>query len=277
MAIHDRSKMERNSILRVRLRMLIMLACFATIKATEADISCLRSIKESLEDPSHIFSSWDFNYMYEGFICTFAGVECWHDDNIVISIHLAGKKLRGSFPVGIKNCTNMATLDLSSNYISGPIPSDLGDGLDFIVDLNLSNNSLSGPIPRSIVNWRYINVLRLDNNNLTGQIPSDLTALDRIKVFNVTNNRLSGPVPIFSNGDFSAESYGNNLELCGGPLKACKDDNKHDDEGFFLSGYANNSGLCGGPLKSCKNEDDDDLFLSGFEVGFPLFTILNRG
>ncbi|KAI3763858.1 hypothetical protein L2E82_13856 [Cichorium intybus] len=134
--------METNGIHSSRLGMLIMVACVATSSTYESDTSCLTSIKESLEDPFGIFSSRDFNDKHEGFICGFAGVQCWQN--------------------------------LSSSDLSGLIPSDFGDGLGFIVDLNLSNNNLSGPISPSIVNWRYINFLRLDNNNLTGQLPPDL-------------------------------------------------------------------------------------------------------
>ncbi|KAI3750758.1 hypothetical protein L2E82_21553 [Cichorium intybus] len=223
-----------------------MLACFATCNATEYDISCLKSIKESLEDPSGTLSKWEFTGMSKFGFCEFPRVRCWGNKNKVHSIDLAGMRLRGPLPIGIINCTNMSYLDLSSNYLSGPIPSNIGDGLGYIIALDLSNNNLSGPIPPSIVKWKYINSLRLDNNRLTGQIPPDMTALERIKVFNVTNNRLSGPVPIFrSSYNFSAESY------------------------------ANNSRLCGGPLKACNDEDNDDIFISGFAVGFSLFTILS--
>ncbi|KAK9997695.1 hypothetical protein SO802_022381 [Lithocarpus litseifolius] len=45
--------------------------------------------------------------------------------------------------------------------------------------------------------------------------------LHRIKNFSVANNRLSGPVPMFYNIAFPAESYANNLGLCGAPLDPC--------------------------------------------------------
>ncbi|KAL4557522.1 hypothetical protein LXL04_035703 [Taraxacum kok-saghyz] len=243
--IRDRS-MERNALGSLLFSMVIMQAYFTTINASlESDIICLKSIKESLEDPLNIFSSWVFkNDTHEGFFCEFHGVGCWHYNSIA-TIQLAGTRLRGPFPVGIKNCNGMTYLDLSRNYLSGPIPADVGDGLRFMVNLDLSNNNLSGPIPQSIVNWKYINFLRLDHNHLTGQIPPDFGGLGRIKVFNVANNRLSGFVPVIPGSNLSAESYANNL------------------------------GLCGGPLKACKEDSHGDLFLSGFEVGFPLFTILN--
>ncbi|KAF5805884.1 putative transferase, protein kinase RLK-Pelle-LRR-Xa family [Helianthus annuus] len=152
--------------------------------------------------------------------------------------------LRGSFPMGLRSCTSMQHLDLSGNYLSGSIPSNLAKDLPYIVSLYLSNNNLSGPIPPSFANFNFINVLRLDNNHLTGEIPSEFSKLPRLHEFSIANNRLSGPVPI---------------------LPYCKS---------FPKNYANNIGLCGGPLDRCKKEDDEDHFFSGLAVGLLVSTTL---
>ncbi|XP_034924071.1 probably inactive leucine-rich repeat receptor-like protein kinase At5g48380 [Populus alba] len=60
--------------------------------ATEPDVYCLKSIKDSLEleDPYNHFSSCDFTNQTEGFICRFTGVECWHpDENRVLKLALS--------------------------------------------------------------------------------------------------------------------------------------------------------------------------------------------
>ncbi|PWA85778.1 protein kinase-like domain-containing protein [Artemisia annua] len=225
--------------------MLIILARLTTSNAVESDISCLRSIKEHLEDPLQTLSTWKFDNISEGFVCGFTGVRCWNDqENRVLAIQLANMRLRGPFPMGISNCTSMQVLNLSGNYLSGSIPSNLANNLPYIVSLDLSNNNLSGSIPSRIANWSFMSVLMLDKNHLTGQIPQELSKLTRLWKFSVANNRLSGPLPILSDATFPAESYANNLELCGDPLDACID------------------------------EDLVGLFLSGFEVGCSLFTIL---
>ncbi|KAM4082690.1 hypothetical protein ACJW30_08G001500 [Castanea mollissima] len=190
--------------------------------ATSTDIYCLKTIKESLEDPyNYLNSSWDFNNNTEGFICKFTGVECWHpDENKVLNIRLSDMGLKGKFPRGIENCTSMTGLDLSSNKLSGPIPSDISQKLPYITSLDLSSNSFSGGIPLSLANCTYLNVLKLDNNQLNGTIPLQLGQLNRMKSFSVSNNRLSGQVPTFS-FSIQADSYANNLGLCGGPLASC--------------------------------------------------------
>ncbi|KAD6796665.1 hypothetical protein E3N88_07561 [Mikania micrantha] len=228
--------------------MLIILACFAASScAVRTDIDCLRSIKESLEDPEQLLSSWDFNNSTEGFICRFTGVECWHpDESRVLNIDLSDMGLGGSFPIGIRSCTSLTGLDLSGNKLTGQIPYNVADVVPFLTTLDLSNNNLSGSIPPSIANISLINVLRLDNNQFTGHIPPKLSELDRLKEFSVANNRLSGQVPIFRNYiiPVSAESYANNL------------------------------GLCGAPLSPCKHKNHVDIFFSGFAVGLPVSTIL---
>ncbi|XP_075635548.1 probably inactive leucine-rich repeat receptor-like protein kinase At5g48380 isoform X2 [Castanea sativa] len=128
--------------------------------------------------------------------------------------------LKGKFPRGIENCSSMTGLDLSSNKLSGPIPSDISQKLPYITSLDLSSNSFSGGIPLSLANCTYLNVLKLDNNQLNGTIPLQLGQLSRMKAFSVSNNRLSGQVPTFS-FSIQADSYANNLGLCGGPLASC--------------------------------------------------------
>ncbi|KAH0654288.1 hypothetical protein KY289_031966 [Solanum tuberosum] len=181
------------------------------------------SIKDSLEDPFNFLNTtWKFDKQTEGFICRFAGIQCWHDDESrVLSISLSDMRLKGEFPRGIKNCTSITSLDLSSNEIYGTIPSDISKLIEFIIMVDLSSNLLSGAIPSNIANCSFLNSVRLDSNKLDGPIPAEIGSLNRLKNFNVANNMLTGPVRRFINATFPPESYANNAGLCGSPLKAC--------------------------------------------------------
>ncbi|GJU93353.1 probably inactive leucine-rich repeat receptor-like protein kinase [Tanacetum coccineum] len=128
--------------------------------------------------------------------------------------------LRGPFPMGLKNCTSLTGLDLSSNHFTGPIPFNLTDVIGFVTSLDLSNNKFSGPIPANLGNCSFLTALRLDNNHLTGKIPPELGALKRLREFSVANNNLTGQVPFFGNFTASPSGYAKNLGLCGGPLDA---------------------------------------------------------
>ena len=169
---------------------------------TETDIYCLRSIKESLEDPYNNFKySWNFSNKTEGFICKFVGIECWHpDENRVLNIKLENMGLKGHFPRKIENCTSITGLDLSGDELTGTIPSDISSLLWYVTSLDLSSNNFSGEIPQSIVNCTYLSVLRLDNYQLTGFIPPKINQLPRLRTFRAANN----------------------LGLCGAPLEPCK-------------------------------------------------------
>nr|GLL41499.1 probably inactive leucine-rich repeat receptor-like protein kinase At5g48380 [Ipomoea trifida] len=222
--------------------LLLALHC-GGIHALQNDMDCLRSVKDSLEDPLGNLESWDFTNQTEGFICSFVGVVCWNDnENKVLNMELSDLGLRGPFPLGIQRCSSLTGLDLSGNQLYGTIPSDIGNIISKVTTLDLSSNRFSGEIPASLANCTYLNVLRLSDNQLTGQIPPEFGWLDRIKVFNVSNNRLTGPVPTLFVGNIPAESYANNEGLCGGyPLEPCRvqaTKGGHSYRDFFISGFA---------------------------------------
>lgn len=208
------------------------------INGLESDVNCLRSIRQSLQDPlNSLTSTWKFDNGTEGFICRFTGIDCWHaDENKVLNIRLSDMGLKGEFPRGIANCTSLTGLDLSSNSISGPIPSDISNIIKFVTSLDLSSNSLSGPIPVGLANCSFLNDVKLDNNQLTGQIPPEIGLLDRLKTFNVANNQLTGPVPNFRNttSSITAASYAQNPGLCGGPLPRCRAPPKKNRTGVIV-------------------------------------------
>ena len=64
-------------------------------------------------------------------------------------------------------------VDLSSESLSGTIPSELG-GLSYLAGLDLSTNSLTGEIPTELGWLSYLAELRLSGNSLTGCIPLPL-------------------------------------------------------------------------------------------------------
>lgn len=83
----------------------------------------------------------------------------------VYTIDLAGNKISGSIPSDFAtNLTNLSTLDLENNQITGGI----SDSLSKVSTLDLDNNHLCGDIPASLVN---VSSLGISHNHLT--IPSD--------------------------------------------------------------------------------------------------------
>ncbi|XLT56496.1 receptor-like protein 12 [Arachis ipaensis] len=118
----------------------------------------------------------------------------------------------------------MVAIDISSNRISGEIPSVLGD-LKSLVLLNMSNNLFIGDIPSSFRKLSNLEALDLSLNSLSGKIPQELAELTFLEFFNVSFNKLSGPIP--ENKQFSTfegNCFAGNQGLCGIQLKKkCED------------------------------------------------------
>ncbi|KAF2308659.1 hypothetical protein GH714_011897 [Hevea brasiliensis] len=184
----------------------------------EDDVKCLQGVRTSLNDPQGKLSSWNFANSSSGFLCNFVGVSCWNDqENRIINLQLRDMGLSGQVPESLKYCESLQNLDLSSNALSGTIPTQICTWLPYLVTLDLSNNDLSGSIPPDLVNCTYLNNLILSNNRLSGPIPYEVSRLARLKKFSVANNDLTGTIPSFFS-NFDSGDFTGNDGLCGKPL-----------------------------------------------------------
>ncbi|KAM2961377.1 hypothetical protein FF1_030956 [Malus domestica] len=128
-----------------------------------------------------------------------------------------------------------ALIDLSSNNITGNIPSEIGQ-LQLLQELYLEDNNFSGNIPDQMSNLKKLEGLALSENHLSGKIPSSLASLNFLNDFNVSYNNLEGPIPTSTQlQSFEASAFEGNPKLCGAPLpNECRidahDKNNRDDE-----------------------------------------------
>ncbi|XP_057950489.1 receptor-like protein EIX2 [Malania oleifera] len=130
-----------------------------------------------------------------------------------------------------KNAVRLVkSLDLSSNKLTGEIPSEI-TCLEGLVGLNLSRNSMKGSIPSNIGRMRSLDFLDLSMNHLAGEIPASLSQINRLGVLDLSCNNLSGKIPRGTQlQGYNASVYMGNPQLCGLPLlKRCPGDEVTQD------------------------------------------------
>ncbi|MCO5608053.1 hypothetical protein L7F22_062258 [Adiantum nelumboides] len=88
------------------------------------------------------------------------------------------------------NSSPLQVLDLSGNFISGAIPEALYTQLPFLEELHLGNNDLVGTISPAIHNLsQTLQYLDLAHNLLSGPIPPELASLSTLSVLDLPGNR----------------------------------------------------------------------------------------
>uniref|UniRef100_A0A0E0LS84 non-specific serine/threonine protein kinase n=1 Tax=Oryza punctata TaxID=4537 RepID=A0A0E0LS84_ORYPU len=87
---------------------------------------------------------------------------------------------------------HITALDLDQNYLSGPIPSFIGQltGLTHV-----GFNALSGPIPKELGNLTNLNFIGISLTNFTGELPEELGNLTKLQWLYTDSAGLSGPFP----------------------------------------------------------------------------------
>lgn len=88
------------------------------------------------------------------------------------------------------NSTTLKSLNLSSNSLSGQLPSSLGS----CTALDLSKNMLSGDV-KVMQNWDHtLEVIKLSSNELEGSLPSSLERHPKLSIVDFSLNKLTGSV-----------------------------------------------------------------------------------
>lgn len=224
-----------------------------------SDRAALIALRESVGGRARLWNLTDVNKP-----CSWAGVTCSDNKSTVVELHLPGMGLAGVIPPNtISNLTNLQTLSLRYNSLSGPFPSDIsrltklrnlylqhnlftGPIPDFLfslaslVRLNLAENNFSGPLSPSFNNLTRLGTLYLQGNNFSGPLP-DLN-LPGLVQFNVSNNQLSGPIPKAIAIKQPKEAF-EGTSLCGKPLNDLCDNGVGPE-----NGNKKKKGLSGGAI-----------------------------
>ncbi|XP_050229063.1 probable inactive receptor kinase At1g48480 [Mercurialis annua] len=197
--------------------------------------------------------------------CSWVGVYC--QKNRVVELHLPAMGLSGQLPLGLANLTELQSLSVRFNALSGTIPADFGQ-LGSLRNLYLQHNSFSGEIPEFLFNLQNLVRLNLADNKFTGAISLNFNKLTRLATLYLEENQLSGSIPDLNLN--SLDQFNVSFNNLSGPIPE-KLSTKPANS--FLG-----TRLCGKPLPPCNgngtsnggNGDDDKLSggaIAGIVIG----------
>ena len=101
-------------------------------------------------------------------------------------LYLDSNKLTGQI---FELPTNLYSLDISRNYLSGPLPQNFG--APNLMHLSLFSNHITGHIPQYICELN-LDALNLANNYLDGEFPRCFERMTAVRIQILNNNMLSG-------------------------------------------------------------------------------------
>ncbi|CAF2090760.1 receptor-like kinase TMK3 [Brassica napus] len=190
--------------------------------------SGMNSLQEVYLDENP-FSSWEIP-------------ETVKDATLLKNLSLINCNLTGSITVlfGSETLPSLASLKLSRNSLSGPLPSSLSgsslqelclngqrlngtisvlQNMTSLVEVDLQGNAFSGPIP-DLSGLQSLRLFNVGGNQLTGVVPPSFTGLKSLTIVNLTSNYFQGPSPLFDKSvsvDAVAKTNSFCLEIPGAP------------------------------------------------------------
>nr|QBB21101.1 brassinosteroid insensitive 1 BRI1-1 [Dimocarpus longan] len=115
----------------------------------------------------------------------------------LVKLDLSSNNLSGMIPSSFSSCSSLESFDISSNQFSGELPIQTFLQMSSLKELALSFNFFTGGLPDSLANLTTLETLDLSSNNLSGPIPANLCQDPRnsLKQLYLQNNLLTGFIP----------------------------------------------------------------------------------
>ncbi|XP_057504582.1 receptor protein-tyrosine kinase CEPR1-like [Actinidia eriantha] len=195
---------------------LILISLFNSSQAATANESQFFTLMTKTLG-GNLLSNWDITGSKP--VCNYAGIGC-NKQGHVVKIDLSGWSLSGRFPehvcsylpklqilcIGhnnfhgnfpntITNCSHLEQLNMSSTYLTGPLP-DFSP-LESLKLLDLSYNFFTGDFPISVTNLTNLEVLNFNENggfNLW-KLPENFTRMEKLKSMVLTTCMVDGFIP----------------------------------------------------------------------------------
>ncbi|XP_068323132.1 receptor-like protein EIX2 [Pyrus communis] len=141
---------------------------------------------------TEIFGTFEESYIENAVLVT-KGKEVKYKTmlHLVASLDLSSNMLSGEIPKELTSLISLEMLNLSNNLLTGRIPSKISD-MGTLESLDLSMNQLSGEISLSVSNLTFLDYLNLSYSNLIGQIAKSVQ-LQSFDLSSYAGNKLCGP------------------------------------------------------------------------------------
>ncbi|KAI8528868.1 hypothetical protein RHMOL_Rhmol12G0180900 [Rhododendron molle] len=177
-------------------------------------------------------------------------------------VQLSSNQLSGEVPSDIGKMLKVSMLNLGINGFYGDLPPEIGQ-MPLAV-LNISQNKFSGEIPREIGNIKCLRDLDLSYNNFSGDFPTDLNNLNELRKFNVSfNPYITGVIPATGQlATFEKESF------LGNPLLSLPN---------FINNSADHSPTINDEKKSKREPAKRDSFLVFLALVVVFFFLIGFG
>ncbi|KAL2339450.1 hypothetical protein Fmac_007390 [Flemingia macrophylla] len=111
-------------------------------------------------------------------------------------LNLSSNSLSGSLPTSLSRCS---VIDLSRNMLSGDI-SVIQNWEAPLEVIDLSSNKLSGTLPPSLGTYSKLSTVDLSLNELNGTIPQGLVTSSSVTRLNLSGNQFTGPLLLQASG-----------------------------------------------------------------------------
>lgn len=191
--------------------------CLSQLNAQVDEIQILLSLKANLQDPSNALSNWESSAsspcQWNGITCNTTGSGSVTEINLERSgltgpvpfsaicglkalkgIQLGSNSLYGNISDGVlNNCSQLETLNLTSNSFAGTLPDF--SALGSLQSLDLSKNNFAGKFPVSVTSLTQLYALNLNDNPLEQSlIPIEIFNLKRLNRLQLSNCSMAGPI-----------------------------------------------------------------------------------
>lgn len=127
--------------------------------------------------------------------CFWDGIICSADTRTVVGIDLEGRAITGTLPPEISLLSGLIGLNLSTNNISGELPSNFGSTFQQLEDLRFDQNEFSGTIPSTIGMMSALRIWYMERNpTISGTLPSTVAQLSSLEEFVLYYTDIAGVV-----------------------------------------------------------------------------------